>query len=195
VILVVVVWRAVGELFVGEVINAILITEFELGGFHGLHEYFEKVKFCFVAQILGAGVIGAFVDGNRRFAFPQIQSAFTVWTPERGFIERGIAESELEQSGADLASDLSTGFAVVVIEILGWSRTEWTRDGSIDSCPGTSGLYWSQTTTVTLLIRLKKTFPVINFHLFFSATQLTAELGQQRMNGNLAASLWYRPLA
>jgi len=82
-----------------------------------LQESFLPVQRTFSFQVVGTGIVVAFVDGASRGMLPAIESPVTVWAPENGLLVFSAGARDLAQSGADFAADLGGVLAVVQIQV------------------------------------------------------------------------------
>jgi len=74
------------ELFIGKVIFAVLITEFELRRFSFTKSFLEDIKFTEVLCKTGALIIVAFIDRAVFAVFPEIKGMVTMRAPKFGFV-------------------------------------------------------------------------------------------------------------
>lgn len=74
------------ELFVCEVIFAVLVTKFELGGFGFTKNFLEGIKIFKVFDEGRTLIIVAFVDRAIFAVFPEVECMVAVRTPEFSFV-------------------------------------------------------------------------------------------------------------
>lgn len=76
------------QLFIGEVIFTVLVTEFELRGFRFAKNFLEGIKLFKVFNKRGTLIIVTFVDRAVFAMFPEIKRVVAMGTPEFGFVSQ-----------------------------------------------------------------------------------------------------------
>ena len=98
------------------VVLAVLVGELELGVSFLSQIPFPVVEFIEIVYAMGAGVVTTLVDGNLFSLFPGEEGVLAV-----GAVVFGLSWAEtfflLEEMSANLAKELGSFFAVIVVEI------------------------------------------------------------------------------
>ena len=103
-----------------EVILPILVAQLELGETEPLQQPFVPVQGGFLLEVVGAAVVGTFIEGAVRTLFPTVEGTLAVRTPVRGFVG-AMARRDWRQAATDFAAQLAGLATVVEIEIIGGS--------------------------------------------------------------------------
>jgi hypothetical protein len=121
---------------------------------------------------MGTGIVAALIDGHFFFLFPGEEGVLAVGAVVLGF---SLAESFflLKELSADLAEELGSLFAVVVVEI-GMRRLAGGAAGGFRDPRGAGPVvYWGQRFSMLLLIGGQQIPPIPRGgRLFFGATGL-----------------------
>ena len=111
-----------------EVILSILVAQLELGQTQLLQQPFVPVQGRFLLLVVGAAVVGTFIEGAVRTLFPTVESALAVRTPVRG-LTGPMTGSDLRQTATDFAAQLAGLATIIAVEIKGWGSAMGTATG------------------------------------------------------------------